>query len=162
MGTGLGLGTEPFRIKLCWVATWETCERRRISGRNFSGGEKQRPEIRLLSKVTPWAFVHDFLWLSKRRTRQCLFLWHPSAKREFSIRSKEKSPLAASFSHLFAGWGWGKGYWPRSVNEECLVFLPTSKSVPYITNAVDEMADYISTTTHLPLSFEYCVYLELQ
>ena len=57
----------------------------------------------LLSQGTPWAFVYDFFLLSTRRTQQCLFPWYPSSYREFSTCPKEKSPEAASFSHLFTG-----------------------------------------------------------
>ena len=51
----------------------------------------------------------------------------------------------------------GQGVLATVSQWECLVFLLTYKSVPYITYAIDEMADYISTTTHLPLSYEYCL-----
>ena len=51
----------------------------------------------------------------------------------------------------------GQGVLATVSQWECLVFLLTYKSVPYITYAIDEMADCISTTTHLPLSYEYCL-----
>ena len=51
----------------------------------------------------------------------------------------------------------GQGVLATVSQWECLVFLLTYKSVPYITYAIDEMADCISTTTHLTLSYEYCL-----
>ena len=73
------------------------------------------------------------------------------------VLARKKSHLKLHPLVIFFRLRMGQGVLATVSQWECLVFLLTYKSVPYITYAIDEMADCISTTTHLPLSYEYCL-----